>query len=31
VGKQPESEEEAERCVEAMAACPVEAIGDDGT
>lgn len=29
VSKQPENEEEAELCVEAMAACPVEAIGDD--
>lgn len=30
VYKQPQNEEEAELCVEAMAACPVEAIGDDG-
>ena len=30
VSKQPENEEEAELCVEAIAACPVEAIGDDG-
>lgn len=29
--KQPENEEEAEQCVEAIGACPVEAIGDDGT
>jgi len=28
--KQPGSEEEFELCVEAMNACPVEAIGDDG-
>ncbi|MBK9153998.1 MAG: ferredoxin [Chloracidobacterium sp.] len=28
--KQPETEEELELCVEAMNACPVEAIGDDG-
>ena len=28
--KQPENEEEAALCVEALDACPVEAIGDDG-
>lgn len=31
VSKQPENEEEAELCVEALQACPVEAIGDDGS
>lgn len=30
VYKQPESEDEAKLCVEAMEGCPVEAIGDDG-
>ena len=30
VYKQPETEDEAELCVEALAACPVEAIGNDG-
>lgn len=30
VFKQPESPEEETQCVEAMAACPVEAIGNDG-
>ncbi len=30
VTKQPETEEEFGLCVEAMEACPVEAIGDDG-
>ena len=30
ISKQPENEEEAEQCVEAIEACPVEAIGDDG-
>lgn len=30
VTKQPENEEEEEQCAEAMEACPVEAIGDDG-
>ena len=30
VYKQPENEEEAEECVEAMTNCPVEAIGDNG-
>ncbi len=30
VSKQPETEEEAELCVEAKEACPVDAIGDDG-
>ena len=30
VYKQPANEEEAEQCVAAMEACPVEAIGDDG-
>lgn len=30
VHKQPESEEEFRLCEEAMAGCPVEAIGDDG-
>ncbi|HXF43331.1 MAG TPA: ferredoxin, partial [Pyrinomonadaceae bacterium] len=29
VYKQPESEEELRLCIEAMNACPVEAIGDD--
>ncbi len=29
VKKQPENEAELEKCVEAMDACPVEAIGDD--
>jgi ferredoxin len=29
VYKQPESEEEENQCLEAMAACPVEAIGND--
>jgi len=29
VYKQPDSEEEARQCEEAMAACPVEAIGRD--
>jgi ferredoxin len=28
--KQPETEEEAEMCEEALEGCPVEAIGDDG-
>lgn len=28
--KQPTSDEELELCAEAMNACPVEAIGDDG-
>jgi len=28
--KQPETEEEEAQCKEAMANCPVEAIGDDG-
>lgn len=28
--KQPTSDEELELCIEAMNACPVEAIGDDG-
>ena len=31
VYKQPETKEELEQCYEAMWACPVEAIGDDGT
>jgi len=31
VHKQPETPEEAALCVEARDACPVEAIGDDGT
>ena len=30
VYKQPENEEEAAECVEAMTNCPVEAIGDNG-
>lgn len=30
VFKQPESEDERELCEEALAACPVEAIGNDG-
>ncbi len=30
VKKQPENEEEREQCQEALEACPVEAIGDDG-
>ena len=30
VKKQPETDEELELCEEAMNACPVEAIGDDG-
>ncbi len=30
VHKQPETDEELELCEEAMNACPVEAIGDDG-
>ena len=30
VYKQPENEEELDRCYEAMENCPVEAIGDDG-
>ena len=30
VFKQPESDEEAELCREAMEGCPVEAIGEDG-
>lgn len=30
VYKQPGNEDEEELCVEAMEACPVEAIGDDG-
>ena len=30
VYKQPETEEEKESCEEAMEACPVEAIGNDG-
>ncbi len=30
VFKQPGNEEEEEQCEEAMEACPVEAIGDDG-
>ena len=29
VFKQPENEDEANQCLEAMAACPVEAIGND--
>lgn len=28
--KQPDGEEEAEMCEEAMEGCPVESIGDDG-
>ena len=30
VNKQPANEEEEDQCAEAMEACPVEAIGDDG-
>lgn len=30
VFKQPETEAEEQQCIEAMAACPVEAIGNDG-
>jgi ferredoxin len=30
VTKQPDNEEEEDQCAEAMEACPVEAIGDDG-
>lgn len=30
VNKQPATEEEESRCKEAMEACPVEAIGNDG-
>jgi ferredoxin len=30
VSKQPETEDEAEQCREALDECPVEAIGDDG-
>lgn len=30
VFKQPENQEEIHQCEEAMAACPVEAIGQDG-
>lgn len=30
VTKQPANEEEEDQCAEAMEACPVEAIGDDG-
>jgi ferredoxin len=30
VYKQPENHEEREQCGEAMAQCPVDAIGDDG-
>ena len=30
VSRQPEGDEEKELCVEAMEACPVESIGDDG-
>lgn len=30
VYKQPESEDEAAQCREALEACPVEAIGEDG-
>lgn len=30
VWKQPENTAEREKCIEAMDACPVEAIGDDG-
>jgi len=30
VSKQPENPEEVEQCEEAMASCPVEAIGSDG-
>lgn len=29
-GKQPENDEEMQACKDAMEACPVEAIGDDG-
>lgn len=29
VQKQPENQAELEKCIEAMDACPVEAIGDD--
>lgn len=31
VKKQPENESEEEQCQEAMASCPVDAIGDDGS
>ena len=30
VNKQPENDEEAQLCVDAMEGCPVEAIGNDG-
>ncbi len=30
VSKQPENDEEAQACQDAMEECPVEAIGDDG-
>ena len=30
VNKQPENEQQAEQCMEAMEGCPVEAIGNDG-
>jgi ferredoxin len=30
VSKQPENEQEAELCIEAMEGCPVESIGNDG-
>lgn len=30
LSKQPDSPEEEEQCAEAMAGCPVEAIGNDG-
>jgi ferredoxin len=30
VSKQPENEQEAEQCLEAMEGCPVESIGNDG-
>ena len=30
VRKQPENEDELEKCIQAMEECPVEAIGDDG-
>jgi ferredoxin len=30
VYKQPENEDEAAQCIEAMEGCPVEAIGNDG-
>ncbi len=30
VSKQPENEQEAEQCMEALEGCPVEAIGSDG-